>query len=338
MKINHNWKNVNTAYLENLCDPWIRLIASLQDAITCYSYDFYRAKGFKTLHLPITTSSISSPMGLGSDSKPVEIELFGIKTYLADSMQFMLEYGCRLFSKGCYYIMPSFRGENADERHLCQFYHSEAEIEGNLSDVKQLVGEYVTFLASNLLQNFGREISDATHGDVSHIEKIITLNGNYPEISMQEAVDLLKSNLNEAGLVVKHDEGFWSITATGEKKLIEHFGGIVWLEHFDHLAVPFYQAFSDNGTAANADLLMGIGETIGCGERHFEYNDIIKALDLHKVAHGDYAWYCTMKQKSPLLTSGFGMGIERFILWLLKHNDIRDCQILPRFNGIKCIP
>ncbi len=37
-------------------------------------------------------------------------------------------------------------------------------------------------------------------------------------------------------------------------------------------------------------------------------------------------------------TSGFGMGIERFILWLLNHNDIRDCQILPRFNGINVLP
>lgn len=56
------------------------------------------------MHLPITTGSISSPMGLGSDSIPVKIQLGGRDTYLADSMQFALEYGCR-FLKMVYGIL-----------------------------------------------------------------------------------------------------------------------------------------------------------------------------------------------------------------------------------------
>ena len=39
------------------------------------------------------------------------------------------------------------------------------------------------------------------------------------------------------------------------------------------------------------------------------------------------------KNEYPLKTSGYGMGIERYILWLTKKDDIRDCQLLPRFNG-----
>lgn len=55
------------------------------------------------MHLPVTTGSISSPMGRGSDSLPVKVKLEGVETYLADSMQFLLEYGCRLTNKGVYY-------------------------------------------------------------------------------------------------------------------------------------------------------------------------------------------------------------------------------------------
>ena len=69
---------------------------------------FYEEKGIITMHLPVTTGSISSPMGRGSDSLPVKVNLEGIDTYLADSMQFLLEYGCRLNEKGVYYVMPSF--------------------------------------------------------------------------------------------------------------------------------------------------------------------------------------------------------------------------------------
>ena len=95
------------------------------------------------MHLPITTGSISSPMGLGSDSIPVKIQLGGRDTYLADSMQFALEYGCRFFENGVWYIMPSFRGESEDKRHLSQFYNSEAEICVKLEDDMKLVEEYL---------------------------------------------------------------------------------------------------------------------------------------------------------------------------------------------------
>ena len=73
-------------------------------------------------------------------------------------MQFMLEYGCRMFKEGCYYIMPSFRGEEADERHLCQFYHSEAEIPGTLDDVMKLVEEYLIYLSRRLLEEFSEQM------------------------------------------------------------------------------------------------------------------------------------------------------------------------------------
>ena len=39
-----------------------------------------------------------------------------------------------------------------------------------------------------------------------------------------------------------------------------------------------------------------------------------------------------------MVTSGFGMGIERFLAWVLRHDDIRDMQILPRVNGKAVIP
>src|SRR3990167_5351301 len=110
LKNHYNWTNTHSNFLEKIENPWYQAIAIIQNHISSLTHKFFEHHQIKTLHLPITTGSISSPMGLGSDSKPVEIELFGVKTYLADSMQFMLEYGCRIFKEGCYYLMPSFRG------------------------------------------------------------------------------------------------------------------------------------------------------------------------------------------------------------------------------------
>jgi asparaginyl-tRNA synthetase len=108
-------------------------------------------------------------MGLGSDSLPVHVELGGVNTYLADSMQFMLELACRLTGRDCYYIMPSFRGEACDETHLSQFFHSEAEIRGDLADVMAVVDEYILHLAGGLLDRHEELLVDLAGGALRRI-------------------------------------------------------------------------------------------------------------------------------------------------------------------------
>ncbi|MGH3866608.1 MAG: amino acid--tRNA ligase-related protein [Pseudonocardiaceae bacterium] len=168
--VSRTWNRKNH-YLTAMRSPWYQLITRLQDTITHASADFWRRRGVRNLYLPITTSSISSPMGLGSDSLPVEIDLFGVRTYLADSMQFMLEYGCRLNPDGTYYIMPSFRGEAADSTHLCQFFHSEAEIAGNLDAMIDVVEEYLSHLATAFLQEAADDIR-VFSGNLDHLEQM----------------------------------------------------------------------------------------------------------------------------------------------------------------------
>lgn len=329
-----SWKDKETHYLYALESKWYRGLAEIQNALCMYSYDFFRSKQMKTLFLPVTTNSISSPMGLGSDSLPVEIDLFGIKTYLADSMQFMLEYGCRYFENGCFYLMPSFRGENADDRHLCQFYHSEAEIPGTLEDVISLIEEYIHYLAQGFLKDYNDLIIKMA-GSTTHIESVLNRK-TFDRITFDEAITFLQ-NIEGA---LKHDKlGLTYVTSVGEQHLINHYNGFVWLTNMDKTIVPFYQAECEDGIHAKcADLLMGIGETVGCGERHQTKTEVISSLHHHSVDESSYSWYVNMKEHYPLKTSGFGMGTERFILWLLQKNDIRDCQLLPRFNGSIFIP
>ena len=97
-----SWRNLDSHYLNAIKSDWYRVLVDLEDLINVETYNFYQTKNMKSIHLPITTGTISSPMGRGSDSLPVKVNLEGVDTYLADSMQFMLEYGCRLTSNGCY--------------------------------------------------------------------------------------------------------------------------------------------------------------------------------------------------------------------------------------------
>jgi asparaginyl-tRNA synthetase len=336
VQVRKSWKNQKEHYISVLSDPWYRLLVDIQDTISTSTFRFYHQRGLKNLHLPITTSSISSPMGMGSDSQPVKVKLFGVDTFLADSMQFMLEFGCRFHAPGCYYLMPSFRGEASDETHLCQFYHSEAEIVGNREDVMRMVEEYLRYMSSAILDQCGDQIARIA-GDVLHIETLTESSDPLPQVTMDEAVSFLGDDL----LLVKHCEpGYRVITRKGERRLIEEFGGFVWITNPDHLAVPFYQAFADKGqrSAKAADLLFGLGEVVGAGERHATAELLEQALEMHEVDKGPYEWYIKIRENHPIQTSGFGLGTERYIAWLLRHDDVRDCQLLPRFNGELAIP
>ena len=333
--IPNTWKDKETHYLKALNSPWYKLLIKLENLISYETMNFYKRKGIITIHLPVTTGSISSPMGKGSDSLPVKIKLEGVDTYLADSMQFLLEYGCRLTEKGVYYIMPSFRGEKADERHLCQFYHSEAEIKGDLDEVMKLCEDYIKYLSKEILKQLGDEIKDMI-GDISHLEKISKYKGRFPRLTFNEVEKILlekyPDNINN---YIEYNDGWRNITRFGEKEILKMYDGLVWITNYDILAVPFYQKVDTNipGSVKNADLLMGIGETIGCGERHDNYEDLLNSLKYHEVPLADYLWYANVKKSYPMKTSGFGLGTERFLMWVLKCEDIRNMQLCLRFNG-----
>ncbi|KUM95731.1 asparaginase [Streptomyces cellostaticus] len=318
-----------------LDNPLHRLVVDLQDLSTRATTDFWSARGARCLHLPITTNSISSPMGLGSDSQPVSVDMFGQRTYLADSMQFMLEYGCRLSEAGAWYLMPSFRGEDADSTHLNQFFHSEAEIPGGLDDVMRVSEEYVRDLARRALTELADELR-AVVGDLSHIEHMATTDP-FVRLTFDEAVSLLG---DDPAAVVTHAQGWRTLTRHGEHRLLREVSPFVWVSHYDHLSVPFYQAYAAGGqrSALNADLLFGPGEVIGCGERHVGGEDTLRALEHHQVPPEDYDWYVRMKAESPMHTAGFGMGVERWLMWMLKQPDIRELQLVPRLNGVSLMP
>lgn len=330
-----NLENYNLEILNH--KEWFKLIINLENSINESSMIFYKNRNIKIVFTPVTTGSISSPTGKGSDSIPVKVNLFDKETYLADSNQFLLEFSCRLIPEGCYYIMPCFRGESCDERHLSQFIHSECEFQGHLSDVMNLVEDYIKFITKEIYDKYKDELEKLI-GDISHIEKIINYKGNFKRITFDEAENMLKNyDMKNLKNYIKYENGYRVLNNIGEKKLMELNDGIVWVTNYDILSTPFYQKIEGKSTL-NADLLFGIGEVVGCGERFENYKDLLKSIKIHEVNENDYKWYIEMKKNSPMQTCGFGMGIERYLLWILKCDDIRNMQVYLRMNGKTIYP
>lgn len=314
-------------FLRAVESPWHRLLVNLADVLTRATVAHWAAHGVKALHLPLTTRTVTCPTGLGSDSSPVPVSIGGAQTFLADSMQFLLEYGCRAAPDGCYTMLPSFRAELLDQTHLLQFMHSEAEIPGGLDELIPLVESYIKHLAQSILSEYGGALSNAV-GDVSHLERIAARDTPFTRMEFSEAASLLDGSGEVAGPPRAR-----YLTRAAERLLMAKVGEFVWVTGFDHLSVPFYHAFADEAkcTAANADLFFGIGEIVGAGARHRTGDEVRQSLKMHGVPERDYAWYVRLKDIQPMWTAGFGLGSERFLLWVLGHDDIRDIPLVPRF-------
>ena len=326
-----------------MANEWYRGLFQVQNTLFHETVNYFSGKmGYKYALTPVTTDCISSPMGLGSDSDPVQIRLFDRDVYLADSMQFTLEYFLRMEDNlpGTYYISSSFRGEDPDATHLNQFYHVECELLGDMHDAIKGAEGYLQHITRAMLKEH-RTFITATAGKTDHVEELIrNLAHGLPRLTLKESIDEVDSALVED--VVEGDPKLGKkLTRAAERQLIGNHGNALWVTEMDHLGVPFYQAYTDDsrpGFARNADLLVGMGETLGLGERHITADQVMEALDQHAIELDAYSWYIDMRRQRPLLTSGWGMGSERYLCWLLGHDDVRDIQILPRLKGFSFLP
>jgi hypothetical protein len=59
-----------------------------------------------------------------------------------------------------------------------------------------------------------------------------------------------------------------------------------------------------------------------------------KAFGEHLSAH----WQLGIREAQSVQTSGWGMGSERYLCWLLQHNDVRDLALIPRLVDDNFLP
>lgn len=327
-------------------------LMTLRHFVQMASHDFFsRQQGARNVDLFMLTPSISSPMGPGSDSEPIDLTFGGIKTHLVDSSQFGFE-PLLIQSPGMVYCyLPSLRGEDPDARHLNQFFHCECEMTGTLNDVMQVVEAYVRTLSDMLiaLEPVVRVASEAPSATFMALTQTAE-SSSFPRLSFSEAVKMLQGR-PDADQLVRITAHGRDITAAGECALLEMHGQQtpLWVTHYDRDRVPFYQkpVVGSPNTVENADLLFPAlrptafgGEVSGCGERQNSSAEIRESLRRQGgISEEPYRWYVELRDRPDYqTTSGFGLGIERFLAWALAKERIQDVILYPRLKGVRTYP
>ena len=117
-----------------------------------------------------------------------------------------------------------------------------------------------------------------------------------------------------------------------ERYLCEHYiGGPVVIINYPKDIKAFYMRLNDdNKTVAAMDVLLpGVGEIIGGSQRE----ERLSVLDQRMSDQGltkDLWWYRDLRKYGTTPHAGFGLGLERLLLYVTGMDNIRDSIPFPR--------
>lgn len=338
----------NSYYKEVATSPYFQALTVLRHYIkrACDIYWGDIQKAYN-VDLFMITQSVSSPMGPGSDSKALSIKFGNKDAFLVDSSQFGFEPLLLNGLDKVYCYLPSMRDEDPNERHLNQFYHCEAEIIGTLEGLKPQIENYVKFLIETvkLMPNILSLLSASTEMSIKKINSMLN-SSKLLEIEFDEGINTLIDS-GYSDLVHKTEFGY-DMSCHGELKLMEILKTEtpIWVNHYDRDRVAFYQKPYNDNKVINADLLFPPlteksfgGEVVGSGQRQNNVDEIYESLKRQGLDSKPYEWYIDLRRMvNYKTTSGFGLGIERFIAWVLCRNRIQDVILYPRLKNTVCLP
>jgi len=311
-------------------------------------HKYFNDKGFYYLHTPIITGSDCEGAGelfhvttLDLTNVPknpdgsvdYKLDFFGKQTNLTVSGQLEGELGALAIGE-IYTFGPTFRAENSNTpRHLAEFWMIEPEMAFyDLSDNMDLAEEFVKYLVKYALDNCRDDLEFLNNMiDKGLLDRLaFVLNNDFIRMTYTEAVDILSAS----GRKWDYEVGWGKdLQAEHERYLVEeHFKCPVILTDYPKDIKAFYMKQNDDGKTVRAmDVLFpGIGEIIGGSQREENYDKLLTRIRELRLPEKDLWWYLETRKFGTAPHSGFGLGFERFILFISGMSNIRDVIPFPR--------
>jgi asparaginyl-tRNA synthetase len=191
------------------------------------------------------------------------------------------------------------------------------------------------FLNNRLINEDKNKPKQERH-ELTLIERLnFVVNNDFVRITYTEAYEILKNSKPNKKKKFKFPITEWGIDLQSEHErfLVEkHFKKPVIIYDYPSKIKAFYMRMNDDGKTVKAmDILFpGIGEIVGGSQRE-ERLDVLKArIKELNIDEEELWWYLDLRKFGTVEHSGFGLGLERLILFATGMSNIRDVIPFPR--------
>jgi asparaginyl-tRNA synthetase len=316
----------------------------VRNALSFAIHKFFQERGFLYVHTPVITGSDAE--GAGAMFRVTTLDLtrpindaedfFGRPTYLAVSGQLEAEIFALAFTN-VYTFGPTFRAENSNTpRHLAEFWMIEPEMAFcDLDGNRKLAEEFLKYIIAYVLDHcradlefFNKRIDNTVLSTLEHVA-----GSAFEHIPYTEAVRLLEKSGRNWEFPVH-----WGadLQSEHERYLTEEvFKKPVIVTDYPAQIKAFYMRLNDDGKTVRAmDVLAPrIGEIIGGSQREERYDVLLEKIRAKGLPEEDYKWYLDLRKYGSAPHSGFGLGLERMMMYLTGMKNIRDVIPFPRTPG-----
>ena len=321
----------------------------VRSVISACIHEFFQSRRYVYIHTPLITASDCegagemfkvTTIGYSNEYKNEEDynadDFFGKRAALSVSGQLEGEVAAMALGK-IYTFGPSFRAEKSNTpRHVAEFWHVEPEIAfAELPDIIEIAEALIKHIINTVLEKCSQELKffDA-HFEKGLIEKLeAVVNNNFAVMTYTEAIEQLIKSGKEFQYPV---EWGCDLMTEHEKYISEEIcKKPVFLTDYPKEIKSFYmKQNSDGKTVAATDLLVpGVGEIIGCSEREADLEKLLEAMQSKGMSIEEYEHYIALRRFGSVPHSGFGLGLERIIMYVTGIQNIRDVILYPRTVG-----
>lgn len=278
-----------------------------------------------------------------------DVMYYGKKAYLTQSSQLYLE-ACTASLGDVYCLLSSYRAEKSKtKRHLSEYTHLEVEYAVcNFEEMLTYIEDLIVSVFNTVIERVGDLIA------FMNPKQLVDPNGNprdpknwklapkkpFRRLKYADAIkfcnehNILNPETNEP---FKFGE---DITDQPERAMVGMIGEIVLMTQFPAEMKSFYMARDDhdNRLTESVDVLApGIGEVVGGSMRMWDYDELMEAYKREGLDPEVYYWYTEQRKYGSTPHGGFGLGLERLLVWLLDLDSVRDACLFPRYMG-RCQP
>ncbi len=321
----------------------------VRSVVSAAIHEYFQSRHYVYVHTPLITASdcegagemfrvttVGVEDGYKTQAEADENDFFGRRAALSVSGQLEGEVAAMALGK-IYTFGPSFRAEKSNTpRHVAEFWHVEPEVAfAELPDIIEIAEEMIKHIIRAVLEKCPNELKffDA-HFEKGLIEKLENVVSNdFAVMTYTEAVEKLLACGEEFQYPV-----YWGcdLMTEHERYITEQIcKKPVFLTDYPKEIKSFYMKQNPDGkTVAATDLLVpGVGEIIGCSEREADLDKLLNAMNDRGMSLDEYEDYISLRRFGSVPHSGFGLGLERIIMYVTGVQNIRDVILYPRTVG-----